>query len=326
MRIKSLYFVLIVLLIFVFLILNVLSCSTSQKKSVGVISLLDSLGVGDVPSYSGAHYDKELNEQLGEFRNQLEIPSEYMNVLYTVFTADGKHEDAAEHYNKTLESLNWEKNTDISSEKSNFTLWLKESNYGKDISYIVITGEISYANKNQTVILTGMIIPERDDIQDNITQDTREGSEIGPGEIFFKNPLPPEGQGLIDSKPFSFGIEKWQMWLQGGSKVKGTNEVKLLDDKDFDKVVQFYRISEPFDGGAAGIYQGLDLDLDKYSKVNIWLVGKVIKEKGGNIANVNHPDFPEGAVQVRVKYITQDNEEKEWLNRHEIGSPRNGFP
>lgn len=110
------------------------------------------------------------------------------------------------------------------------------------------------------------------------------------------------------------GIHQWEQWLQEGSKVKGTNKIYLVDDPMFQKVVEFYRTSEPGDGGAAGIYQNLDIDLKKFSKINIWIVGKAIKEKGGNIANVNPSSFPEGAVQVRIKYLTEDNIEKEWYH------------
>ncbi len=111
------------------------------------------------------------------------------------------------------------------------------------------------------------------------------------------------------------GIKEWSQWLQEGSKIKGTNKVALIEDPTFMRVVEFSRESaDPGDGGAAGIYQSLDIDLRKFSSVKIWLVGKAIKEKGGNIANVNPPAFPEGAVQVRIKYITEDNNEKEWYH------------
>ncbi len=78
MKSKNIYFYIAVVILALLLVFSVMSCKIGGKKtedskkiSSGVISLLDSLGVGDVPGYPGANYDKELNDQLGEFRNQL---------------------------------------------------------------------------------------------------------------------------------------------------------------------------------------------------------------------------------------------------------------
>lgn len=67
-------------------------------------------------------------------------------------------------------------------------------------------------------------------------------------------------------------IGPWKQWLQAGSKVKGTNKIYLVYDPTFQKVVDFYRTSELGDGGVAGIYQNPDIDLKKFSKINIWIV------------------------------------------------------
>ena len=321
MRNKKLYFYFFITILVLSLIFGIMSCKTSGKKTEenqnqtsGVISLLDSLGVGDVPGYPGAIYDKELNEQLGEFRNQLEIPAEYLNVLFTVFTTNDTPSEIINFYNSELQKLEWGKNLDLTSDKGGFMVWKKTSNRGTDISYIVLTGEIQYGDRKEVVIMTGLVIPEYGNEGDNYTETTKEGSEVGAGNIYFENPQPPEGQGLLPTKSISMGIDEWKQWLQEGSKVKGSNKVYLVDDLTFQKVVEFYRTSEPEDGGAAGIFQSLDIDLSKFSKINIWVVGRVLKESGGNIANVNPSSFPEGAVQVRVKYLTEDNKEKEWYH------------
>jgi hypothetical protein len=285
---------------------------TPQKTSGGVISLLDSIGVGDVSLYPGYVYDKELNTQLGEFRNQLNIPPEFINVLYTVVVTNDTPAEVIDYYKSEMQKLEWKKDLNITSGKGGFLSWKKVSNYGKDVSYIVVTGEIQYGERVEVVVLTGLIIPERDNT--NYTETTREGNEIGPGSVYFENPTPPEGEGLLSSKPVSMGIEEWKLWLQEGSKSKGINKVYLKDDPMFGKVVEFYRTSDPDDGGAAGIYQGTNIELGKYSSVKVWLVGKILKENGGNIANVNPSSFPEGAVNVRIKYLTEDNIEKEWYH------------
>jgi hypothetical protein len=322
MKSKNIYFYIAAVVLALLLVFGVMSCKIdgkktedSQKISSGVISLLDSLGVGDVPGYPGASYDRELNDQLGEFRNQLaEIPVEFINVLYTVFVTNDTPSEVVSFYNSELQKLQWKKSLDLTSDKGVFMVWKKASNRGSDVSYIILTGEIQYGSRKEVVILTGLVIPEYGNEEANYTETTEEGSEIGAGNIYFENPQPPEGQELLPTKSISMGIGQWKQWLQEGAKVKGTNKVYLSDDPTFQKVVEFYRISEPGDGGAAGIYQNLDIDLKKFSKINIWLVGKALKEKGGNIANVNPSSFPEGAVQVRIKYLTEDNKEKEWYH------------
>ena len=44
------------------------------------------------------------------------------------------------------------------------------------------------------------------------------------------------------------------------------------------------------------------------------MVDKIFRENGGNITNVNPGDFPEDAVQVRLKYIDENGQEKEWYH------------
>jgi hypothetical protein len=317
----------VIFILTLILILSLASCKNISKKSGetqtqaqtkgaggGVISLLDSYGVGDVPSYPDAVYDKELNEALGEFKNQLKIPDEYTNVLYSVFVTDDTPSDVVEHYNSVLKELQWKKSLDLTSSEGGFMVWEKTSNRDSVISYVVLTGKIQYGSRNEVALLTGVIIPDNGKEDGEDTGTKQEGSEIGAGNIYFTNPTTPAGQGLLQTKSLDMGIDKWNLWLQGGTQTKGSNKVTLVKDATFMKVVEFSRESDPGDGGAAGIYQSLDIDLSKFSSVKIWLAGKVLREKGGNIANVNPSYFPEGAVQVRIKYITADNKESQWYH------------
>jgi hypothetical protein len=317
----------VIFILTLILILSLASCKNISKKSGetqtqaqtkgaggGVISLLDSYGVGDVPSYPDAVYDKELNEALGEFKNQLKIPDEYTNVLYSVFVTDDTPSDVVEHYNSVLKELQWKKSLDLTSSEGGFMVWEKTSNRDSVISYVVLTGKIQYGSRNEVALLTGVIIPDNGKEDGEDTGTKQEGSEIGAGNIYFTNPTTPAGQGLLQTKSLDMGIDEWNLWLQGGTQTKGSNKVTLVKDATFMKVVEFSRESDPGDGGAAGIYQSLDIDLSKFSSVKIWLAGKVLREKGGNIANVNPSYFPEGAVQVRIKYITADNKESQWYH------------
>jgi len=284
-----------------------------DKTSKGVISLLDSYGVGDVESYPGAEYDRALNDMLGEYRNQLNIPGEFINVLFTVYTTGDKPAEVISFYNSKMEELQWQKYSDETSTEGGCLVWKKASNRGTDISYIVITGQINYNNKDAFVILTGLIIPGYGEEDENYPGTTEEGSEIGPGQVFFENPQPPEGQGLLPTDSLSMGISQWQQWLQAGSKVAGENKVSAADDPMFIKIVEFSRKADGRDGGAAGIYQALDIDTKAFSKINIWLVGKIKREEGGSLAGINE-GFPEGAVQVRLKYTAADGSQKEWYH------------
>ncbi|MBN1299311.1 MAG: hypothetical protein JW997_06475, partial [Actinobacteria bacterium] len=284
------------------------------SKTEGVISLLDGLGVGDVPNYPGSTYDYELNMQMGEFKNQLiDIHAEFHNVLYTVYVIKASEEEVINFYNTEMEKLQWEKTAEETSEKGSLNIWCKTGYDEVEVKCILLSGTITYSGRQEFVILKGFIINENNNNNAETTNDTlKEGSGIGPGSVYFENPGLIEGEGLLMTKPVSSGLEEWQQWLQDSSGDNSGNEVLLKEDPMFIKVAEFRRESNAMDGGAAGIYQELGLDLQEYSSINIWLIGKVIYEEGGNIANVNKSSFPEGAVQVRVKYMDINGEDKEW--------------
>ncbi len=331
MKSRRLFFYFTSLISIIFLLFFIISCSRKddnslsgqdKEKSSGVISLLDSYGVGDVPLYPRAAYDKELDQQFGEFRNQLNIPDEYIDVLFTVRVTGNPAAEVLEYYGKTFTELGWEKSVDMTGSGGGLFTWEKLSNRDTVISYIVASGNINHGGQDKTVLVTGYIIPEDEKGKDEdlYADTTKEGNEIGPGNVYFSNPTTPGGEGLLDTKPVSMGIEEWSLWLQEGSSDKEvaeneTNKVYLVEDANMGRVVEFYRESDTMDGGASGIYRKLDIDLARFSELRIWLVGKISKEEGGNIANINYDKyFPEGAVQVRLKYLTENNNEKEWFH------------
>lgn len=126
--------------------------------------------------------------------------------------------------------------------------------------------------------------------------------------------MPPAGMGLLPTPSLSMGIQGWEQWLQPGSQVAGQNVVQMAQDPMMVRVVEFARTQGGNDGGAAGIYQPLNLDVTGFQHLYVWLVGKVIYEEGGNIGNTSPQWFPEGAVQVRVKYVAQSGQENEWYH------------
>jgi hypothetical protein len=125
---------------------------------------------------------------------------------------------------------------------------------------------------------------------------------------------PPSGTGLLQTSSLDLGLQGWDEWLQGGSRVQGHNTVRLVEGPMFARVVDFSRTEGGNDGGAAGLVQPLDADVSGYQHIYVWLVGRVLNEQGGNIANHDPRWFPEGAVQVSIKYLTRGQEEGEWYH------------
>jgi hypothetical protein len=124
---------------------------------------------------------------------------------------------------------------------------------------------------------------------------------------------------LIANIPLDQGFAQWQQWLKAGSNTAGVNEAKLVPDSTYGSVAQFSRTEGGSDSGAAGIYQSLNATA---SKAHVYVEGvvKVISQAGGNIANTNPQLFPEGAVQVRVKYLAPFNKPKEWYHGFYTGT------
>lgn len=114
--------------------------------------------------------------------------------------------------------------------------------------------------------------------------------------------------------PIAQEFDRWQMWLQGGSRVTGTNLVQVVADTKYKQVVQFTRTNGRGDGGAAGLILPVDLNVDAYPHVHVQLIGKIDKEMGGNIANTDRNAYPEGAIQVRIKYLTANEQVREWYH------------
>ncbi len=140
------------------------------------------------------------------------------------------------------------------------------------------------------------------------------GPVDGPLMLLQGSTMPPAGMGLLPTPSLSMGIQGWEQWLQPGSYVAGQNVVQMAQDPMMVRVVEFARTQGGNDGGAAGIYQPLNLDVTGFQHLYVWLVGKVIYEEGGNIGNTSPQWFPEGAVQVRVKYVAQSGQENEWYH------------
>ena len=124
---------------------------------------------------------------------------------------------------------------------------------------------------------------------------------------------PPAGADLLPAPPISSGISGWEIWLQPGSRDEGVNEVKMVEDSSYGRVVEFSRSSSK-DGGAAGIILPYEIDARAYPHMYLWLVFRILHEDGGNLANSNPRWFPEGAVQVRIKYTTPEGEDAEWYH------------
>lgn len=124
---------------------------------------------------------------------------------------------------------------------------------------------------------------------------------------------PPPGVDLLPVPPLGSGISGWQLWLQPGSRIAGVNQARMVEDETYGRVAEFSRSAEETgDGGAAGIFLPLEINTRSYPHIYLWLVGRVLHEECGNLANHNPRWFPEGALQVRVSYLTNNGEDVDW--------------
>jgi hypothetical protein len=324
----------VILIIFSIIILlsstscNINSDNNTKKTGKGVISLLDSLDVGDVPVFPGSKLDVDLYRSIESVLGKIpELPEPFSGTNFSTYVTKSSPEDVRGYYSEQMKSLGWEINKTYEyGSQGSFTAWQKMANIGKYVTYGIFAGNYENNNKTMTLILMGFIVPE---IETNL-QDSSSGQKeeaVKPeGTVYFENPASPAGQGMLSTKSISMGIEEWETWLQEGSAEKGTNKVSLVSDPQFSKVVKFQRSSDPDDGGAAGIFQETDITVSQFKSLFVWLVGKIDDENGGNIANIYPEWFPEGAVQVRIKYLDDSGAEKEWYHGFyysDVGNPDN---
>jgi len=312
---------LVILIIFsIVIVLSSTSCNinsdnSAKKDSGGVISLFDSLDVGDVPSFPGSRLDVDLYRNLDSVLGELPVlPELFSDSGFFTYITKSSPEDVSAYYLQKMESLGWEfVDTYDYGDQGSFTTWQKMANTGKYVTYGIFAGNYLKNDKTVTLILNGFIIPENETNMDDSSSNQKE--EIEPeGIVYFENPTPLAGQGLLLTKPISMGIEDWKTWLQEGSSKKEANEVNLVDDSQFNKVVRFQRSSDPDEGGAAGIFQETDISVSQFKSLYVWLVGKIDNENGGNIANTSPEWFPEGAIQVKIKYLDTAGTEQQWYH------------
>ena len=132
------------------------------------------------------------------------------------------------------------------------------------------------------------------------------------------NSEPPSGEGLLPN------LEAWTPWLQPGSHIAGENTVSWVNDPLYERVAQFQRIHGGNDGGGAGLTFQANLDVTPFAHLYVHVMGQILAERGGNIANINPRWFPEGAVQVRIRYQATDGQTYEWY--HGFYSATSGTP
>jgi len=250
----------------------------------------------DIPEFPKAKRDAEKEAELDRWLQEMGmggimLPTGEEARIYVTRESPAK---VVEFYRKAMPKRGWKKTLELTTEEGGIISWEKGP---------IQAGLLTGMSEGETIILIGCGPKEK-----KLPQLKPTPSPPGPSQ-------PPGGESLLPVPPLSEGIEGWEQWLQPGSRIPGHNEVNLVDDPTYGKVVEFVRTCEGGnDGGAAGIYIPLNLDVSGYPHLYVWLVGKVIQEEGGNIANRNPKWFPEGAVQVRIKYQTTDGQEKEWYH------------
>jgi hypothetical protein len=238
---------LVILIIFsIVIVLSSTSCNinsdnSAKKEGNGTISLLDSLGVGDIPMFPGSKLDVDLYRSIESVLGKLpELPEPFSGTNFFTHVTKSSPEDVRAYYTEQMKSLGWKLiQTYNYGSQGNFITWQKMANTGKYVTCGIFAGNYENNNKMVTLILTGVTIPETgSNLQDSsITQ--KEEAVKPEGIVYFENPTPPAGQGLLSTKSISMGIKEWETLLQEGSVEKGTNEVSLVSDPQFYKVVKF---------------------------------------------------------------------------------------
>ena len=254
----------------------------------------------EVPSYPKAEREAELEAEWQKLGARFGPMAAQMKGEVRVFTTPDPPAKVVKFYETEMPKRGWGKKLALTTEEGGLLAWEK----GGLMATFIIGGE-----KKRTYIIIGCG-PKPEAELPPLKLTPAKVPALASGEAA----QPPAGEELLPTSPLSEGIEGWERWLQPGARIPGHNEVNLVDDPTYGKVVEFVRTCKDHDGGAAGIFQKLDLDVSGYPHLYVWLVGKVIQEEGGNLANRNPKWFPEGAVQVRIKYLTAEGQEKEWYH------------
>src|SRR4030065_1893201 len=220
---KKIITLVILIILSIFIVLSSTSCNinsdnNAQKEIKGVISLLDSLEVGDVLSFPNSRLDVDLYRNLDSVLGELpELPELFSDSGFSTYITKSSPEDVRAYYTEQMKSLGWEfVNTYDYGDQGSFTTWQKLAHTGKYITYGIFAGNYLKNDKTVTLILNGFIIPENDTDMDDSSSNQEE--EIKPeGTIYFENPTPPAAQGLLLTKSISIGTAEWKTWLQEGS-------------------------------------------------------------------------------------------------------------
>ncbi len=261
----------------------------------------------DIPPYPGA--TRQFEQEAGWNAVDPQTGQAFTGDL-RVYTTGDLPTDVLGFYEAELTAAGWSQLFEGTADEGGFVVWERPDGTGGSLQLTVI---VSASDQGETTIVLllagggqtgGQATPQAGgEISGWLVTPAADGST-----------QPPSGMGLLPTPSLSMGIEGWEQWLQGGSRSEGRNTLQMVQDPMFGQVVQFSRSDDANDGGAVGIYQPLSLDVTGFQHVYVWLVGKVIGERGGNIANPNPQWFPEGAVQVRVKYVAASGQEAEWYH------------
>src|SRR5665647_2870816 len=164
---KIVFLVVILLIISVVILLSLSSCninsgSIAKKGGTGAISLLDSLGVGDVPDYPGSKLDVDLYRSINSVLGKLpELPATFSSTIFFTHTTKSSPEDVRAYYIEQMKSLGWELTETFDyGNQGSFTAWRKMANTGKYVTYGIFAGNFKNNNKTVTLILNGANVNE----------------------------------------------------------------------------------------------------------------------------------------------------------------------
>ncbi len=109
-------------------------------------------------------------------------------------------------------------------------------------------------------------------------------------------------------------LAQWKKWLKPGSRVPGQNTVRWVTIPNFGRVLELRRTNGDSDGGGAGIFYDYPIEVGNDAHLYLALRGRILAERGGNIANTQPRWFPEGALQIRIRYVDTQGREAQWYH------------
>ncbi len=109
-------------------------------------------------------------------------------------------------------------------------------------------------------------------------------------------------------------LSAWEPWARQGPLLRGHNRIGWAEAAPYGQVADFRRQDGEDDSGGAGLYLSLDLDLSPYDHLYLQVVGRILEERGANLAGARPPGPLDSGLQVQLRYQTADGQTRGWYH------------